>query len=241
MYALIHTSAVQTLLVDYFTRRIERVTGAKIQIGGVDFRPMKSLVLNDMLLKDYRNDTLLYCRNLKVEIDSFRLASRSFTVQDATLEGAYFNLWIVRGEEESVMNLDVFLDALQKGESADVEKEKQSLRWAVGLKRIRIRDSRFVYKEQAYEPLEYGINWTDVECRGVNADITDLDFSDKFKARVTGLSLTEKSGFGLKELNGTVEASDYGQEPSCIESAGLPLGARPAGLAEFYAAYAAVL
>ncbi len=208
MYALIHTSAVQTLLVDYFTRRIERVTGAKIQIGGVDFRPMKSLVLNDMLLKDYRNDTLLYCRNLKVEIDSFRLASRSFTVQDATLEGAYFNLWIVRGEEESVMNLDVFLDALQKGESADVEKEKQSLRWAVGLKRIRIRDSRFVYKEQAYEPLEYGINWTDVECRGVNADITDLDFSDKFKARVTGLSLTEKSGFGLKELNGTVEASD---------------------------------
>lgn len=205
-YALIHTSAVQTFLVNYFTGRIENATGVKIQIGGVDFRPMKSLVLNDMLLKDYRDDTLLYCKNLKVEIDSFRLTSRSFTVRDVTLEEAYFNLWIVRGEEESVMNLDVFLDALQQG--GDAGEGKRSAAWAVGLRRIRIRNSRFVYKEQAYEPLEYGINWTDVECRGVNADITGLDFSDTFRAKVTGLSLTEKSGFALKELNADVEASD---------------------------------
>ncbi len=207
-YGLIHTSAVQTFLVRYVTGRIEYTTGVKIQIGGVDFRPMRSLVLNDMLLKDYRNDTLLYCKNLKVEIDSFRLTSRSFTVQDVTLEEAYFNLWIVRGEEESVMNLDVFLDALQKGGDVRDGVGSPSLDWAVGLKRIRIRNSRFVYKEQAYEPLEYGINWTDVECRGVNADITELDFSETFKAKVTGLSLTEKSGFVLKELNADVEASD---------------------------------
>lgn len=207
-YALMRTPAVQTFLVGYFTKQLENATGVKMQIGGVDFRPMKSLVLKDMLLKDYRNDTLLYCRNLKVEIDSFRLASRSFTVQDVTLEGAYFNLWIVRGKEEAVMNLDVFMEALQKGGRAGGGAGKQSMDWVVGLKRVRIRDSRFVYKEQAYEPLEYGINWTDVACCGVNADITGLDFSDGFKAKVTGLSLTEKSGFVLKELDADVEVSD---------------------------------
>lgn len=207
-YALLHTSVVQTCLVSYFTSRIEYVTGVKIQIGGVDFRPVKSLVLNDMLLKDYRNDTLLYCKRVNVEIDSFRLTSRSFTVQDVTLEEAYFNLWLVRGEEKSEMNLDVFLKALKKGKTVAGMQRRQSLDWAVGLKRIRIRDSRFVYKEQEYEPLEYGINWTDVACRGVNADITELDFADKVRLKVSGLSLTEKSGFVLKELNAEVVASD---------------------------------
>lgn len=208
-YALLHTSVVQTYLVNYFTGRIERTTGVKIQIGGVDFRPMKSLVLNDMLLKDYRNDTLLYCKDLEVKIDSFRLSSRSFIIQDITLNQAYFNLWIVRGEEKSVMNLDMFLEALQKGDEAESGTGKSSTAWMVGLKRIRIKDSRFVYKEQDYEPLDYGINWTDVECRKVNADITELDFSgNRFRARVNGLGLNEKSGFVLKELNARVEAGD---------------------------------
>lgn len=110
LYASLHSSYVQTYLVRLFTDKIEQTTGVKIQIGGVDFRPMKSLILNDVLLKDYRNDTLLYCENFRVKIDSFRFSTQSFTVRDITFERAYFNLWIVRGEgeEEAKMNLDVF-------------------------------------------------------------------------------------------------------------------------------------
>lgn len=205
-YTLLHTSWVQTRLVNFFTGRVERMTGVKIEIGGVDFRPIKSLVLTDMLLRDYRNDTLLYCKNLHVRIDSFRLTSRSFTVRDITLDRAYFNLWSVQGENRMVLNLDVFLDAFQQEENAKTAQAKESINWVVGLKRIGIRNSRFVYKEQDYEPLEYGINWTDVVCAGVNADITELDVSgNKFGARVTDLSLVEKSGFALKELNAKVE------------------------------------
>lgn len=208
-YALLHTSVVQTYLVNYVTARIERTTGVKIQIGGVDFRPMRSLVLNDMLLQDYRNDTLLFCKNVEVEMDSFRLASRSFTIQKVALDQAYFNLWIVRGEEKSLMNLDVFLTALQEGERTGEIPEGSSATWKIDLKQVRIRNSRFVYKEQEYKPLNYGINWTDVECRQVNADITELDFSnEKFRAKVTGLGLQERSGFVIKSLNARIEAGD---------------------------------
>lgn len=208
-YALLHTSFVQTRLVKYFTGRIERTTGVKIEIGGVDFRPIKSLVLNDILLKDYRNDTLLYCKNLKVRIDSFRFSSRDFTVSEIALDHSYFNLWIVRGKDKSQMNLDVFLNSLQRGKREKAVGEELSLGWKIALNRIRVRNSRFVYKEQQYEPIDYGINWTDVECREVNADITEPDFSDgKFRMRVEGLSLTEKSGFVLRELNARVEACD---------------------------------
>ena len=211
LYASLHSSYVQTYLVRLFTDKIEQTTGVKIQIGGVDFRPMKSLILNDVLLKDYRNDTLLYCENFRVKIDSFRFSTQSFTVRDITFERAYFNLWIVRGEgeEEAKMNLDVFLNSLQKGSEKHPETLSGSSNWTVNLRKIQVRDSRVVYKENEYEPVDYGINWTDIECRQVNVDITEPDFSGgKFAVRISGLSLEEKSGFGIRDMGGLVTAAD---------------------------------
>ncbi len=203
-YALLYSSYVQTSLVNYFTYRIEQKTGAKIKIGGVDFRPMKSLVLNDMLLTDYRSDTLFYCENFRVKIDSFRLSSRSFSVRDITLDNAYFNLWIVRGEEKSVMNLDIFLDSL-----ASSGKSSTSIDWLVGIGTVHIQNSRFKYRENVYDTVRYGINWTDVGCRQVNADISDIDFSGgKVRAKVSGMSFVEKSGFAVEDLEAKVDCTD---------------------------------
>lgn len=201
---------MQTRLVTYFTGRIERTTGVKIQIGGVDFRPVKSLVLTDVLLTDHRSDTLLYCKKFRADVDTFRWADRSFSVKNVLLDKAYFNLWIVRGKEKSVMNLDVFLDSLQGRKSGQtLSTSSAPSKWWVGLKQIQIRNSRFVYKENRYEPVDYGINWTDVECREVNADITEPDFGgDNVRFRVSDLNFIEKSGFTLRELDGVMVAGD---------------------------------
>lgn len=208
-YALLHSPYVQTRLVKYFTDRIERATGVKIQVGGVDFRPMKSLVLNDVLLRDYRNDTLLYCKDFYIRMDSFRLSTRSFTVREVTLEQAYLNLWIERGERETVMNLDVFLAALDKGGASSEKTEKSGQNWIVGLGTIHVRNSRFVYREKEYEEIGYGINWTDVDCRHLNVDVSEMDFSGgKVGCLISDLSLEEKSGFIIRELDGRVEAYD---------------------------------
>ena len=89
-YILLRSPYVQTALVKYVTERIEQVTGVKMQIGGVEFRPMSSLVLNDVLLRDFKNDTLVFCENLKVKADSFSFVNRSFTVREMTFNKACF-------------------------------------------------------------------------------------------------------------------------------------------------------
>ncbi len=202
LYASLHTPRVQTLLVRHFTQRIEHLTGVKMEIGGVDFRPLKSLILNDVLLRDHRNDTLLYCRNFFVEADSFRWSNRSFVVKEITFEEAYFNLWISRGAERSVMNIELFLDSLERLDNSSPEGTGRKRKWTMGLEKIRLRNCRFVYREEQYEPVDYGINWTDVECRDVNVEMTGFRFTgDTTKLRFSGLSLVEKSGFAIRELN----------------------------------------
>lgn len=71
----------------------------------------------------------------------------------------------------------------------------------MGLKKVSLQDSRFTYREEEYEPVDYGVNWTDVECQDLNVDITDFDFGDEYsQIVVSGLSFIEKSGLRMKEL-----------------------------------------
>ena len=147
LYLLLQTSYVQTALVQYITQQVKASTGVTIQIGHVDFRPVKSLVLKEVLLKDFKNDTLLYCQDLRVKADSFNIVNKSFTIGEIVLNQADFNLWISRGEG-SPTNIEMFLDSLQRVAPADTEGEggeKQS-GWLMGLKKVSLRDSLIVKK-----------------------------------------------------------------------------------------------
>ena len=200
---------VQTSLVGYVTRYVEATMGVKMQVGGVDFRPVRSLVLNDVLIRDFRNDTLLYCKDLRVETDSFNLLKRSFHIREIVLEEADVRLWVQDGTNKT--NIEILLDSLSRPvvppefsrSSAGYGQDE----WWVGLQKISFRDSRFIYQEEIYKPVVYGVNWTDVDCRNLNFDITGIDFAGSpIRMDVSGLGFVEKSGLVLKNMSGNVQA-----------------------------------
>lgn len=210
VYLLLLTPFVQTHLVRYITQRIEQATGASIRIGGVDFRPMRSLVLNDVLLKDFKSDTLLYCRDLRIKADSFNLIQRSFTIEEVLLNEATFNLWVE--DSTNATNIEMWLEALQKskpeGSSGDGTPNAEGPGWLVGLKRISMRNSRFTYREEIRDTVEYGVNWTDIDCRDLNVDVSGIDFSGSpQRMEVANLCFVEKSGLVVKNMGGKVRMS----------------------------------
>lgn len=209
-YILLRSPYVQTALVKYVTERIEQVTGVKMQIGGVEFRPMSSLVLNDVLLRDFKNDTLVFCENLKVKADSFSFVNRSFTVREMTFNKACFNLYVIRGDSGAMMNIEMFIDSLrgkQAPEAPGKVLNEEERGWLVGLRKVSVRNSRFTYREDEYEPVDYGVNWTDVDCRDLNVDVSEFHFGDDYTGmRVTGLNFIEKSGLAIRQLDGKVAA-----------------------------------
>lgn len=209
-YTLLRTSYVQTFLVRYVTEQIETHTGVKIRIGGVDFRPMHSLVLQDVLLKDFKADTLLFCQDLRVKMDSFSVVNRNFNISELELDKACFHLWISRGQENAATNVEMFLDSLLRREVAGQPREQSAEKgsWLVGLQRIRLKRSHFTYREAEKDTVEYGVNWTDVDCRELSAEISDIDFSGgPVRAVVSGLSFTEKSGLRMENMSGKVKVT----------------------------------
>ncbi len=207
-YALLLSPSVQTILVKYITDRIESVTGVRVEVGGVDFRPVSSLILNDVLVRDFKNDTLLYCKDLRVKTDSFSFVNRMFNVREVVLDGAVFNLWVQDSTNDT--NMEILLDSLSKGSRAKQEDKggkKVQDTWWFSLRKISFRNSRFTYREEIYESVEYGVNWTDVDCRDLNVDITELYFMESpIRMTVSDLNLVEKSGLRIRDMGGKVRA-----------------------------------
>lgn len=212
-YVLLRLPRVQTVLVGYVTERLEAETGVKVSVGGVDFRPMRSLVLNDVLVRDFKEDTLVYCRDVYVRADSFSLSNRRWRVREVELDGACFHLWMARGDEEAPTNVERFLDSLSRGRRAEAGAADGaaggSPGWLAGLRRVKVVNSTFTYREEEQDTVEYGVNWTDVECRQLGVELSEFDFSgDVVRMRVDGLGCVEKSGLVLKEMEGLVEVDD---------------------------------
>ncbi|MDR1273190.1 MAG: translocation/assembly module TamB domain-containing protein [Odoribacteraceae bacterium] len=209
LYLALMTSFVQTRLVDYVTRQLRARTGVEMSVGRVSFRPLETLVLEDVLLKDSQSDTLLFVKKLFARLDAVSILRRSFTVKELRLDKALFNYRMQRGGEDgdSVTNLDALLAAFARQE--DTGETPSTTSWQVNLAGVELRDCRVTYVEEGYRPVEYGINWMDIDCREVYVILREIDLAGGgVRARVEGLRLQEKSGFGLDELTGRVALDD---------------------------------
>ena len=141
------TPFVQTRLVDYFTRILEERTGTTISIGRVEFRPIESLILNDVFVRDCRQDTLVFCERLVMKVDSVSFVKRRFTITEAAFEKAKFNLWIERRQDgggvlqmwNSSLILFIFQGRYRASNLFGVERESDS---------GSIEDCRFRYIEK---------------------------------------------------------------------------------------------
>ena len=203
------TPFVQTRLVDYFTRILEERTGTTISIGRVEFRPIESLILNDVFVRDCRQDTLVFCERLMMKVDSVSFVKRRFTITEAAFEKAKFNVWIERRKDggESLTNVERLINSFSFSKADSVP--QTSSEWNVNLAQVILKECRFRYIESDHEPIDYGINWTDVECQNLNVRIFGIDFSNKqYRAKVDGLRFREKSGFEVTNMGGEVVASD---------------------------------
>lgn len=203
-YLALMTPFVQTRLVRYFTTLLEERTGTTITIGKVDFRPIESLILNDVYVKGFYNDTLLYCRQLEMRVDSVSFVKRSFTVTELNFKETLFNLWIRRDEQGGVTNVEMLAESFSKLSDAGAS-SPSPVSWKVNLSKVSLKNCRFRYMENLYEPVDYGINWTDVDCRELNAVISGISVNDEVYAlSVSGLSFLEKSGFRVLRMGGDV-------------------------------------
>ena len=135
-YMALMTPFVQTRLVDYFTRILEERTGSTNYIIIMEFRPIESLILNDVFVRDCRQDTLVFCERLVMKVDSVSFVKRRFTITEAAFEKAKFNLWIERRQDggESLTNVEQLINSFSSSKADTVPQTSSG--WNVNLTQV---------------------------------------------------------------------------------------------------------
>lgn len=112
MVLILSIPAVQTKIGKYATKRVNEDYKTNINIDRVGLQFNGDVELKDILIRDYKADTLFSIKELNTSIISVKnLLNNKFTFGDVDIEELVFNLKTYKGEEDT--NLDVFVDKFE--------------------------------------------------------------------------------------------------------------------------------
>ena len=80
LYFILLLPTVQTGVINYITKQISNKLQTEVSIGHISFRPIKSLVLEDVVVYDQNRDTLFRVKSIETSIKRVSFYNKSLEI-----------------------------------------------------------------------------------------------------------------------------------------------------------------
>ncbi|MCU0472186.1 MAG: translocation/assembly module TamB [Bacteroidales bacterium] len=185
---------IQTFMVRRVTDHISAEIRSTISVGKVEFKFFNKLSLNDIIIKDQNDDTLLFSQRLSVGIKHIDLKNKSFTLGRIIAENPVLALIT---DSSGVMNLTWYLDMMKK--SNDTLKKSNS---TIRINQIDIKNARFSLVNKLGEKSKRGIDFNNLHLSGINGTLEDLiNENNTTSFSIYRLGFMESGGFNVTGMN----------------------------------------
>jgi translocation and assembly module TamB len=205
---LLQTSWAKNLIRKKLQAYISEKTKTEFIIGSVDYSLPKWVELNGVFMRDLAKDTLLYGKQLKVDIAMFKLIGGNVQIDKIAFDDVYINL--TKKEHETVFNYQFIVDAF-KSKTNDKKDEEGKSSMGLSIKEIFLKNTRFNnldYEEGSFMRLyagDFHLQVDSLDLEKMHFDINKL-YADNvnFSMQLTKLppdtAKTTSSGFSLPIL-----------------------------------------
>ncbi len=202
IYLVVLIPGVQKSVGKAITSRLSEDLGVDITIKNVRFYPIKKLVINDLLIKDTHQDTLLFINELESTIDSILFSSRHIYLGKITANKLKTNIIKNKGQN----NFQFLIDSLSRQHSKPSQ-------WKYAVNEFRIKNSIVVYKNLDASNTSSAFNSNNIQLNNLNTTIDHLKlFEDSLAIRVQHFSCDEQSGLSLMNTHGEIGVGQKGIE-----------------------------
>jgi hypothetical protein len=193
-FLILGIPAVQTKLGQYATKRLNEEFKTNINIGKVGLQLNGDVELKEILIKDYKKDTLISVIELNTSIISFKnLIDSKLNFGDIDIQGLLFNLKTYQGEEDT--NLDIFIAKFD-----DDNPRVGPSNFLFSSSDITIEDGTFKLSDENLE------NPKVFEFTGLNANTTNfLINGPEVTSRINNFSFTDSRGVKVENLMANFE------------------------------------
>ncbi|MFN5422206.1 MAG: hypothetical protein ACK5AO_02970, partial [bacterium] len=147
--------------MNYATDQLTKKLKTQVSIGSVDLSPFNRFYINDVLLRDQRNDTLLYAGSLKLKISELFFLKKDITLHYLGIEDAVINT----RRTDSLWNYQYILDAFGSGGG---KTKKQEL--TLDIKDLELKNIRYRTVDQ-WRGEDQAISITELSMKAKNIDL----------------------------------------------------------------------
>ena len=197
LYVVLQVPEVQTLVVHRIASHFSDEIKSTISVGKFQYKFFNRLVLNDLLIKDRNNDTLIYSKRLTAGIKGLDLTRKSIRIGKVNLVNTDFNIIT---DSAGQNNLDWYLSLLKS--SPDTTKKQGS---RIRIDQIDLSHSKFSLINRQVAGQKPGINFNDLEVSKLNGIVEDLRIeNDSTTFSIYNLAFREKSGFFINRMSAGV-------------------------------------
>lgn len=147
VYVLIQLPAVQDYARKKIVAYLQNKIKTKVEIGRLAVIFPKKIVLQNVLFEDQQKDTLLYGKELSVDIALFKLLSNEVDVQYISLEG--INLSVHRLNTDTFFNYEYIVKAFAGDEKTQPAEQDSSTHMTFNVGKIVLKNINTNYKDDA--------------------------------------------------------------------------------------------
>lgn len=180
VWILIQLPSVQNTIVDKVTQSLSKTLDTKVSIDRVSIKFFKTVSVKGIYVEDQAQDTLVYAKELDVNIGLFNLLNSEIHINSISLQGAKVNL--LRPERDSTFNYQFILDAFASA-PADTT-TTTSAAWSFGIDNVSLQETYFRMLD------EYGGTDLDVAIQDFSTNIGSLDL-DSMSVDINRIELND--------------------------------------------------
>lgn len=197
LYLLLKTSEVQTFMVKRITNHISNEIKSTVSVGSIEYKFFNKLFINDIIIKDKNNDTLLYSKEIQVSIKRMDFKNKSFRLGKVSFIRPVIAFIT---DSTGLMNLTWYLNLIKN--PADTIKKGGS---KISIDQIDITNGRFSLINRTALKGKTRIDFNNLNLSGINGIIEDLNtVNDTTTFNIYKLAFKESSGFTLKKMSTSV-------------------------------------
>jgi hypothetical protein len=196
IFLLLQTPSIQTFTISKITKGIAKKTGGEISIGRVSYSLWHEIILNDVLFKDLRGDTLLAAERFDVRLREIRPRKNIYRFGRVDIYKPDFRMV---QDTAGIMNLTEYLSKLKREGERDSTK-----RIDVSFADIDIFDGSFLLQNESDTAgvVPGRVNFGKMHLADINTKVRDLNINpDSVHMVIRGMRFAESAGFIARSVD----------------------------------------
>ena len=209
LFVAIQDPIVQKFAVRFAGGYLSEKTGADIKVGRLAVSPDLRVLIDDVMIKDLKGNTLAEIGALRTKVDVTDLLEGKIHIHHVELRNTEANLITYQGEDK--MNFAFLPEAF----ASDKPKEKESKPMEIIIDKISLQNVDFMLwnqnKADSVKTAKHLMDYAHLDLDDICLEASNFYmFGDSIRANIANLSATELSGFELKSFQSDAVVSQSG-------------------------------